>query len=36
MGISENIFVMLLVKDYFKTFTKKEISDAIKYTTSKL
>ena len=25
--ISENIFVMLLVEDYFKTFTKKEIPD---------
>lgn len=28
MVVSENIFVMLLVQDYFKTFTKKEISDA--------
>ncbi|WP_257348782.1 VOC family protein [Pseudalkalibacillus decolorationis] len=28
MVINENIFVMLLVEDYFKTFTKKEISDS--------
>lgn len=28
MVISENIFVMLLVEDFFKTFTQKEISDA--------
>lgn len=27
MIINKNIYVMLLVKDYFKTFTKKEISD---------
>ena len=32
MVISDNIFVMLLVEDYFKTFTKKEISDATKST----
>jgi predicted lactoylglutathione lyase len=30
--ISEHIFAMLLVEDYFKTFTKKEISDAKKTT----
>ncbi|WP_422656973.1 VOC family protein [Paenibacillus sp. EC2-1] len=28
MVISEHIYVMLLVEDYFKTFTKKEISDS--------
>ncbi len=27
MVISDNIFAMLLVEDYFKSFTKKEISD---------
>jgi predicted lactoylglutathione lyase len=32
MIISENIFVMLLEEDFFKTFTKKEISDATKST----
>ncbi|USK31960.1 VOC family protein [Bacillus sp. F19] len=32
MVISEHIFVMLLVEDYFKTFTKKDISDAGKST----
>lgn len=32
MVISENIFVMLLAEDFFKTFTKKEISDATKST----
>ncbi|MFC0271714.1 VOC family protein [Metabacillus herbersteinensis] len=32
MVVSENIFVMLLVEDYFKTFTKKEISDSTKST----
>lgn len=32
MVISENIFVMLLVEDFFKTFTNKEISDATKST----
>lgn len=32
MVISESIFVMLLVEDYFKTFTKKEISDTAKST----
>lgn len=30
MVIGENIFAMLLVEDYFKTFTPKEISDASK------
>jgi predicted lactoylglutathione lyase len=28
MVISENIFVMLLIEDYFQTFTKKPVSDA--------
>lgn len=28
MMIAENIFAMLLVEKFFKTFTKKEISDA--------
>ncbi len=28
MVVSENIFVMLLTETYFKTFTKKRISDA--------
>lgn len=28
MVISESIYVMLLVEDYFKTFTKKEIPDS--------
>jgi predicted lactoylglutathione lyase len=28
MVVSDHIFVMLLVQDLFKTFTKKEISDA--------
>jgi predicted lactoylglutathione lyase len=32
MIISEHIFVMLLVEDFFKTFIKKEISDATKST----
>jgi predicted lactoylglutathione lyase len=32
MIIGENIFAMLLVEDYFKTFIKKEISDATKST----
>ena len=32
MIVGENIFVMLLVKKFFKTFTKKEISDTTKYT----
>ncbi|MGM0922641.1 MAG: VOC family protein [Bacillota bacterium] len=32
MVISEHIFVMLLVEDYFKTFTKKDISDTGKST----
>ena len=30
MIISEDIFVMLLVKPFFKSFIKKEISDAVK------
>jgi predicted lactoylglutathione lyase len=32
MIISENIFVMLLVESFFKTFIKKEIADATKST----
>lgn len=32
MIISEHIFAMLLVEDYFKTFIKKEIVDASKST----
>lgn len=28
MIVGENIFVMLLVEDYFKTFIKKEVCDA--------
>ncbi|MBI2508119.1 VOC family protein [Candidatus Woesearchaeota archaeon] len=32
MIISENIFAMLLVEKFFKTFTKKEITDAKKNT----
>jgi len=32
MIIGEDIFVMLLVEKFFKTFTKKEISDASKST----
>ena len=32
MVISENIFAMLLTEQFFKTFTKKEISDAKKTT----
>jgi uncharacterized protein len=32
MVINENAFVMLLVEDFFKTFTKKEISDTTKST----
>ncbi|WP_191565448.1 VOC family protein [Metabacillus idriensis] len=28
MVVSDSIFVMLLVEDYFKTFTKKDISSA--------
>ncbi|MVM32087.1 glyoxalase/bleomycin resistance/extradiol dioxygenase family protein [Spirosoma sp. HMF4905] len=32
MIISEDIYVMLLVEKYFKTFTKKEIADATKTT----
>lgn len=32
MVVGDNIFVMLLVEDFFKNFTKKEISDATKST----
>jgi len=32
MVVSEDIFVMLLVEEFFKTFTKKEIADATKST----
>lgn len=32
MIVSDDIFVMLLVEPYFKTFTKKEISNATKST----
>lgn len=32
MLIGENIYAMLLVENYFKTFTKKEVSDATKTT----
>src|SRR6267378_6979567 len=32
MIVSDNIFVMLLVEKFFKTFTKKEICDATKST----
>ncbi len=32
MIIGRDIFVMLLVRDFFKTFTKKEIADAAKST----
>jgi predicted lactoylglutathione lyase len=32
MIIGENIFAMLLVENFFKTFTKKELSDARKST----
>jgi predicted lactoylglutathione lyase len=32
MIIGENIFAMLLVEDFFRTFTKKEISDTTKST----
>jgi predicted lactoylglutathione lyase len=32
MIVSEHIFVMLLVEDFFQTFTKKAISDATKST----
>jgi len=31
MVISENIFVMLLVEDYFKTFINKEVCDSSKF-----
>ena len=30
MIISEDIYVMLLVEDFFKTFTKKDVADATK------
>ena len=32
MIISEDIFVMLLVEKFFKTFTKKEIADTSRFT----
>jgi predicted lactoylglutathione lyase len=32
MIVGENQFVMLLVNDFFKTFTPKEICDSTKYT----
>ena len=32
MIVNENIFVMLLVEKFFKSFTKKEICDTIKDT----
>lgn len=32
MVVSENIFVMLLREEFFKTFTKKEIADAMNVT----
>ena len=32
MIVGENMFVMLLVEKYFKTFTKKEITDTTKNT----
>jgi len=32
MVVADDIFVMLLVEKFFKTFTKKEISDATKST----
>jgi len=32
MIVADNIFVMLLVEGFFKTFTKKEIADATKTT----
>lgn len=32
MIVSENIFVMLLTENYFKTFTRKEVCDAKKAT----
>jgi hypothetical protein len=32
MVIGEDIFVMLLVKEFFQTFTKKEVADASKST----
>lgn len=32
MAVSEDIYIMLLVEPFFKTFTKKEIADATKST----
>ncbi len=32
MIVGEDIFVMLLIEKFFKTFTKKEICDTMKYT----
>lgn len=34
MIVGEDIFIMLLIEPYFKTFTKKEIADATKSTES--
>ncbi len=34
MVISEHIYVMLLVKDFFKTFINKEVADSTKVTES--
>jgi predicted lactoylglutathione lyase len=32
MIISDSIFAMLMIKDYFKTYTKKQVSDAKSFT----
>lgn len=32
MIVTDNIFVMLLTEDYFKTFTRKEVADATRST----
>jgi predicted lactoylglutathione lyase len=32
MIISDSIFAMLMIKDYFKTYTKKQVSDAKTFT----
>lgn len=32
MIIGEDIFIMLIVEEFFKTFTKKEIADTAKFT----
>lgn len=34
MIISEHIYVMLLVTEFFQTFTQKQVADAMKYTES--